>query len=632
MKKKIFSLILRADLLLAFLIFCPPGVAIDSVARKADTTDPIFYQETIVDISKAPFNAVCNGEVDDTKAITEAAKVAAVKSASINLPPSAKGCVIGNATINVPVTSNGGSLKLITGQTVVLTRGIRARPDALLFRNALPGQGSVKFHGSQDEVFPDWWSTNSTPGTTDMAGAIQAAVNSEARRVRFLSVLYLTNSVTSVAASNLELIGSENTVIHSVRPVADAKNIKHNYAFEIDGDVSQTNVIFRNLQFTGRGFWGGLHSSMLYRNPGWGRGGYPNIDEANYSTTRTNFQLKDCIFTGPYYECAFLTNVSIEVQNIHAKSVGNHGNLGAFEIRNTKGVKISDVEIIWFVNKGINTNFVDGVTYSNITLKDGSGGNDGAGFYFGHFNRNSVLTNCQFESASAYDAFLKVSHYATNTTISNSNFKGTGFIMIQAAQTLSMSNVTVETSGPRALQMLYHDGFGPVIENQDVKIIDCKFFSTERGSVKPIVIDLGWGKRTVFENNEVRGNVFANPVRDLTFRNNRVYYASSYSATPVPALFFQDFSDSASCIISGNRLETTADESTIYLNGSAKPANIELTGNTISHNSTRSYAIVANYVTTGKFLYRDNVIFGKRTSDELFCNYTDRSRVSIQKP
>jgi len=311
--------------------------------------------------------------------------------------------------------------------------------------------------------------------------------------------------------------------------------------------------------------------------------------------------------------------------------VGNHGNLGSFEVRNTRGVSFDGIEITGFVNKGINTNFVDGVTYSHIALKDGSGGADGAGFYFGHFNRDSVLHDCSFETAAEYEEFIKVSHYATRTTISNCTLKGTGYVMIQAAQSLNMSNVTVETTGPRALLMLYHDGFGPLIENRDVKISNCTFVSTERGQVQPKVIELSWGRGTIFEGNRITGNVFANPTYDLTFRRNEVNFSTAYAATQIPALFFQDISGDGTCVVSDNRLQTTQDYSTVYFNGATKAANIEFTGNTVSHNSTSAYAVVANYVAAGKFLYRDNIMVGKRTSEELLCNYNDKSRVTIVK-
>lgn len=40
------------------------------------------------------------------------------------------------------------------------------------------GAGVVSFgQGSIDEVFPEWWQSNTTPGTTDMASAIQLALN-----------------------------------------------------------------------------------------------------------------------------------------------------------------------------------------------------------------------------------------------------------------------------------------------------------------------------------------------------------------------------------------------------------------------------------------------------------------------
>ena len=41
------------------------------------------------------------------------------------------------------------------------------------------GEGSVKFSaGAVEEVYPEWWKKNTTPGTTDMHNAVQSALNS----------------------------------------------------------------------------------------------------------------------------------------------------------------------------------------------------------------------------------------------------------------------------------------------------------------------------------------------------------------------------------------------------------------------------------------------------------------------
>src|SRR5205807_173175 len=123
-----------------------------------------------------------------------------------------------------------------------------------------------------------------------------------------------------------------------------------------------------------------------------------------------------------------------------------HENNGNLVIRNTRDVAIDNVIMTGCDKKNINTAFVDGVRMSNITVRNASGGVDGVGVYIGHFDRNASLINYVFDSPSPVEEFIKISHYATRTTITNCTLKGTGYIMIQGAQSLSMSNVNLQTS------------------------------------------------------------------------------------------------------------------------------------------------------------------------------------------
>jgi hypothetical protein len=80
---------------------------------------------------------------------------------------------INTISITVPsMMATGGGPQPATGQTVTFTKPITA-DISKHFDNALSGQGTIVC--TNQIVYPDWWATNTTPGTTDMAGAINAA-------------------------------------------------------------------------------------------------------------------------------------------------------------------------------------------------------------------------------------------------------------------------------------------------------------------------------------------------------------------------------------------------------------------------------------------------------------------------
>lgn len=97
--------------------------------------------------------------------------------AKITMPQGAQ-CKVGNLTIpaNVAIDySFGGAFLLSTGTTLTHVGPILADRRKIFF-NALATQGTVSLAGSMTTVAdPEWWSVNTTPGTTDMTAGIQAA-------------------------------------------------------------------------------------------------------------------------------------------------------------------------------------------------------------------------------------------------------------------------------------------------------------------------------------------------------------------------------------------------------------------------------------------------------------------------
>jgi hypothetical protein len=84
------------------------------------------------------------------------------------------------ATVTVPANvilewSNGAELQIATGVTLTISSDTSRYPLRKVFD--CTGTGKVVFGaGAAGETRPEWWATNTTPGTTDMAGAINAAI------------------------------------------------------------------------------------------------------------------------------------------------------------------------------------------------------------------------------------------------------------------------------------------------------------------------------------------------------------------------------------------------------------------------------------------------------------------------
>ena len=103
--------------------------------------------------------------------------------------------VTASATIpsNIAVkVLKGGSLTSSNSATVTFNGQFEAGLYQVFEGNLVVAFGS----GSVKEVYPDWWTLNSIPGTTDMATAIQSALDSGIKNIGILSVSggYLSNT------------------------------------------------------------------------------------------------------------------------------------------------------------------------------------------------------------------------------------------------------------------------------------------------------------------------------------------------------------------------------------------------------------------------------------------------------
>lgn len=96
------------------------------------------------------------------------------------------------------VIENGGKISVNAGKTLIINGPFQAG-----LQQVFAGNGKVIFGtASVSEVSPEWWSTNTIPGTTDMGPALNAAANSIAARGGVIKLQ--CNTYLGSTSANLE--------------------------------------------------------------------------------------------------------------------------------------------------------------------------------------------------------------------------------------------------------------------------------------------------------------------------------------------------------------------------------------------------------------------------------------------
>lgn len=117
---------------------------------------------------------------------------------TLNLPSALTYSITANLSVPANISlrlEKGAILSIATGVTV----SIYGYLDAGLYQIfSCSGTGAVAFApGSQVEVYPEWWTDNAVPGTTDMTAALQAAIIAYPN-VKLQSTIYnITSAITS---------------------------------------------------------------------------------------------------------------------------------------------------------------------------------------------------------------------------------------------------------------------------------------------------------------------------------------------------------------------------------------------------------------------------------------------------
>ena len=138
----------------------------------------------------------------------------------------APGSVI--TTTGYTLTVGGGPAKIIAGDT----------------QQIFAGSGTVVF-GKPGNPRADWWATNTTPGTTAMATAIQYAINSlnaDAGYVLLAGVDY------NIGTTSLLIKGSGQGILGDISQASDILYAGTDYAIKNDGTTVRTRCQFKDFR------------------------------------------------------------------------------------------------------------------------------------------------------------------------------------------------------------------------------------------------------------------------------------------------------------------------------------------------------------------------------------------------
>jgi hypothetical protein len=108
--------------------------------------------------------------------------------------------ITSNITLKVPA---GALISVASGKTLTINGPLEAG-----LYQIFDGEGTVTLSGNVKEVYPEWFGTNTTPGTTDMTSAINAALASITTGVvRLLPTIYAVSETLNVP-THVHLNGS----------------------------------------------------------------------------------------------------------------------------------------------------------------------------------------------------------------------------------------------------------------------------------------------------------------------------------------------------------------------------------------------------------------------------------------
>jgi len=143
--------------------------------------------------------------------------IAAASGASVNLrlPPGTYS-ISNNYTVPANIhlkPDNGALFSIASGKTLTINGPLQAG-----LYQIFSGSGTVAIgQGSVKEVYPEWWGTNTTPGSTDMTAAVQSAVNcmGDGGKVHLTGTYGVASGILTIANNKVTLLMDRNAAIQN---------------------------------------------------------------------------------------------------------------------------------------------------------------------------------------------------------------------------------------------------------------------------------------------------------------------------------------------------------------------------------------------------------------------------------
>ena len=240
------------------------------VAREAIGADTMF------NVRDAAYGAVGDGATDDESEIELAITAAAVNGGTVFFPVTGSAYAIDDA-ITVPsnVTlqfAPGASLMGLTGDETLFVENIADTMHQIF-------QSTITVSGVRRAIKPEWFGTNTTPGTTDMTTAIQAAIDCAEvdGGTVFLSFGEYLVTATLTVGAGISIIGANEGIPRSnqfstawVTRITHDPAIANTHLFEevTDAQTYVTSITIKNLAMVGQ--TDGTAGDMIhFDKPGW---------------------------------------------------------------------------------------------------------------------------------------------------------------------------------------------------------------------------------------------------------------------------------------------------------------------------------------------------------------------------
>jgi len=264
---------------------------------------------SVEDLYQGGYNAIRYGPGTLTLATIQAALAQIVTDSN---PKTILRLVPGTWTItdNLTIPSNvtllpepGAILQIATTKTLTINGPFQANLNQVF---SCTGTGQVVFGaGAVKEAYPEWWAVNTSPGTTDMTAAIQAATNSLTQgTVKFCGSQY----GVSVA------ITPKNNVSYKSDCYSEIKFISATSfgIFTINGSTLE-NVTWDGLSFDGELNYPANSTiyKATYAISNIGIYLYNGVVDARTTSDFKNIKIKNCMFSNLSHSSVFITGLNL---------------------------------------------------------------------------------------------------------------------------------------------------------------------------------------------------------------------------------------------------------------------------------------------------------------------------------